>query len=104
MTTQQTFPGTWAEWNVDQALTRLGKVRGRDFLFQPTLTGAMFFLPPDLAIEVRPIISDGRGRMRKAQLAGQGITLIFINEDRLHGDARQVVEAALGRRDESGGA
>ena len=104
MTTQATFPGTQAEWNLNQALTRLGKTAGRDFFFMPSVTGAMFFLPPDLALQVKSPVADGTGKVKKTQLAGQGITLIFIDENRLYGDARTVVESALARRDESGGA
>jgi hypothetical protein len=124
VTTQQTIvaPAEWLgslpEFIVFQALRRLGKQPGVDFIFQSSFFGGrlekggliidfLFLNPPDLAINVQgeffhqekgaPVIA--RDKMARAQLAGQGIRLIFIDEQDVLSDAEGVVRAALQYRD-----
>ncbi len=125
MTTQQLqqvplgWPGSLPEWIVFNTLqTRFDKQDGVDFTYQSPLLGGrlekggliidfMFFNPPDLAINVQGVffhLEQGAGviardRMARAQLAGQGITLIFIDEDDILSDPVRYVEAALQYRD-----
>jgi hypothetical protein len=126
MTTQATqqapadWPGSLPEYLCYQALIRLGKRDGLDFTFQSPLMGGrlqkggvvidfLFSDPPDLAINVQGVYYHygmgrevrGRDIIGREQLAMQGLTLIFIDEDDLIEDARYYVSQALEYRDHS---
>ena len=118
------LPATWEgsvpEYLTYQALQRAGKRPGFDFTYQsPLLGGRMqkggmiidfeFFDPPDLSINVQGVYyhyefgveTSARDKIARAQLAGEGITLIFIDEDDLLNDADYYVTEALRYRDHS---
>ncbi len=91
------FQGSLGEFVVYQELTRLGKKANSDFYYLP---GQGFALPPDLAIQVLATgsITSGQGILQRAQMAGAGITLIFLREDDLLRDAVHYVREALAYR------
>ena len=108
------FEGTLPELIVFQTLVRLGFEPGIDFSFQSPLFGGrlekggvvidfLFFNPPDLAINVQGtffheqqgVVTINRDRIARTQLAGQGITLIFIDEDDILNDPEAFVRDAL---------
>jgi hypothetical protein len=117
MTLQQTVPvgfeGSLPEFIVIQTLARLGFQNGVDYVYQSSFFGGrldrgglvidfIFTNPPDLAINVQGeffhqeqgSVVIARDRMARAQLAGQGITLIFIDaEDILEDPVRHVQDA-----------
>jgi len=114
------FGGSIPEFMVYQSLVRRGRVPGVDFIFQSPLMGGrlerggvvidfLFNDPPDLAINVQGTYyhyEQGTGvRVRdalgKAQLAGLGVTLIFIDEDDVQDDVDYFVREALQYRDHS---
>jgi hypothetical protein len=114
------WPGSLPEWQCYETLRRLGKVPGVDFTYQSPLLGGriakggviidfLFSDPPNLAINVQGIFFHyelgvgvrSRDLMARQQLAADGVTLIFIDEDDLAIDARFVVSEALGFRDHS---
>ena len=106
------WPGSLPEFLVFQELRRQGKREGIDFTYQAPFMGGrlirggvvvdfLFIDPPDLAINVQgdffhagasPLRND---KIARAQLAGQGITLIFIDESDILRDVRRFVRAAL---------
>ncbi|MAH47113.1 hypothetical protein CMI37_14900 [Candidatus Pacearchaeota archaeon] len=110
------WPGSLPEFLVFRELLRLGKRPDIDFTYQSAFQGGrlqkggmvvdfLFVDPPDLAINVQgdyyhagpaPLRND---RMARAQLAGQGVTLIFIDETDILRDARRFVRAALRYQD-----
>lgn len=111
---------TLPEWEVFQALIRAGKKPDIDFIFQSSLLGGrqtrgglvidfLFINPPDLAINVQGeffhqeqgAATIARDRMARAALAGQGITLIFIDADDANADPDAYVKDALRYRDNS---
>lgn len=111
------WPGPLTEWLVYAALLRLGKVPGLDFSYQSSMFGGRVergglvidFLFPDLGLAINPVgeywhrgaQSDAQDLMERAALAGQGITLIFIDEQDLYTDALFYVREALEFRDHS---
>lgn len=123
MTTQvQQVPEGWLgslpEWLVFQELTRRGLQEGLDFTYQSPLLGGrmerggliidfLFSNPPGLAIGVQGEYfhqqqgaqTIARDKMSRAQLAGQGITLIFIDAEDITRDVRFYVGAALNFQD-----
>lgn len=116
MTTQiaKDFLGTMAEALVFGELIRLRKRPGLDFTFQSSNMGGrvgkgglsidfLFADPPFLAMNVRSPDSSGQRSdiMTKAQLASEGITLIFLDEDMIEQDVQYVVGEALRYRDVS---
>jgi len=124
MTTQQAkVPDTWrgsnAAYVAFEALMRAGKEPGRDFSYQPRTQGRRmesgvevdfsFSNPPDLAMQVQEsfyshhsgVETRGTDVLAKAQLAGQGITLIMLEYDKLIQDPDWVVGEALQYRDHS---
>ena len=126
MTTQPQVqvPSNWEgsvpEYVAYQAFTRLGKIPGEDFSYQSPLLGGrldkggfiidfMFTDPPDLAINVQGVYyhyefgveAKARDVMAKASLAGQNITLVFIDDDDLMRDPRYYCREALNYRDHS---
>ena len=117
---EETFPGTRPEFLAFRALVRLGKIPEIDFTFQSSLFGGrmqrggliidfLFSNPPDLAISVLGSYfhyvlgggTQGRDLMTRAILAGEGITLIFVDDIDLEADAEGVISDALRFRDNS---
>ena len=118
MTTQeisvpQGWPGSNAAYLAYLALVGAGKVPGRDFTYQPKTQGGrlelgkqvdfVFNNPPDLAMQVQEsfyehhdgVETRGTDVLTKAQLAGEGISLILLEHDKLVQDADGVIEKAL---------
>lgn len=111
---------TLPEWNVYLALTRVGKIPDVDFSFQSPLFGGrherggliidfLFFNPPDLAINVQGeffhqelgVAVIARDKLARAALAGQGVTLIFIDAEDANSEPDAMVADALRYRDNS---
>jgi very-short-patch-repair endonuclease len=110
----QGFEGSVPEYIVLQTLIRLGLKPGVDFVYQSPMLGGrierggvvidfLFNNPPDLAINVQGtyyhqeqgIEVIARDRMARAMLAGQGITLVFIDEDDIMREPDRLVRDAL---------
>lgn len=123
-TAQLQSPANWLgsvpEWLVYTVLIRLGLEPGVDFTYQSAFFGGrlekggividfLFSNPPDLAINVNGIYyhynqgvtTQARDIIARQQLVGEGITLIFIDEDDLERDARFFVSEALKFQDHS---
>ena len=126
MTTQQPlekpadWPGSLPEYLVNEALIKLGKEPDVDFFYQSPFAGGrmqrgglvldfIFVNPPDLAINVQgeyyhyEMGADTKARdlLARAMLAGDGITLIFLDESDVHQDAVGYTRDALRYRDRS---
>ena len=127
MTTQATLttpPDSWIgskpEWMFYASLLELGYQPGEDFTYQSPLMGGrldkggliidfMFYNPPDLAVNVQGVYyhyelgaeTKARDLFARQALAGQGITLIFVDEDDLIDDAKAIVGDALAGIDRS---
>ena len=126
MTTQAQVqvPGNWLgsvpEYIAYSTFIELGKEPGMDFTYQsPEMGGRMdkggfvldfiFRDPPDLAVNVQGVYYHyefgvevkARDLMARASLAGQNITLIFIDDDDLTADPRYYCREALRYRDHS---
>jgi hypothetical protein len=116
----QGWTGSVPEWLTYQSLQKAGKIPGQDFTYQSPLLGGRiqkggvvidfdFNNPPDLAINVQGVYfhyqfgveTSARDRMARAQLAGEGKQLIFIDEDDLYNDTDYYVLEALRYRDHS---
>ena len=114
------WEGSKPEWLCYTTLIDLGKDPEIDFSYQSPLSGGrmdkgglvvdfVFANPPDLAINVQGVYyhyefgieTKARDLMARAQLAGQGMTLVFLDDDDLLRDARWHVEEALKYRDHS---
>ena len=106
--------GSKPEWMFFSSLIDLGYQPEEDFTYQSPLMGGrldkggliidfLFFNPPNLAVNVQGVYyhyemgADNRARdiMARQSLAGQGITLIFVDEDDLEQDPKGVTESAL---------
>ena len=125
MTTQITqvpdgFLGSIPEFIVFDTLVKIGKIPNVDFTFQSPLSGGrlerggviidfLFTNPPDLAINVQGLFFHyeqgtavrARDEIARANLAGFGIDLIFIDEDHVNEDPFFYVREALRRVDHS---
>ena len=126
MTTQAQpqVPSNWEgsvpEYIAYQSFIELGREPGRDFTYQSPLLGGrmdtggvvldfLFADPPDLAVNVQGVYyhyefgveSRARDTMARASLAGQNITLIFIDDDDLMRDPRFYCREALNYKDHS---
>ena len=116
----QGWTGSVPEWLTYESLQKAGKIPGQDFTYQSPLLGGRiqkggvvivfdFSNPPDLAINVQGVYfqyqfgveTSARDRMARAQLAGEGKQLIFIDEDDLYNDTDYYVLEALRYRDHS---
>jgi hypothetical protein len=116
----QGWTGSVPEWLTYESLQKAGKIPGQDFTYQSPLLGGRiqkggvvidfdFNNPPDLAINVQGVYfhyqfgveTSARDRMARAQLAGEGKQLIFIDEDDLYNDTDYYVLEALRYRDHS---
>jgi len=101
-------------------LERIGRRPGVDFTFQSAFAGGrvdkggiiidfLFRNPPDLAINIQGIFFHyeqggavrARDVMARQQLAGQAITLIFIDEDHIMENPEYYLREALRYRDHS---
>ena len=125
MTTQQVqVPSNWEgsvpEYVAYRTFVELGREPGQDFTYQSPLMGGrldkggfvldfMFTDPPDLAINVQGVYyqyefvveAKARDVMARASLAGQNITLVFIDDVDLMSDPRYYCREALNYRDHS---
>ena len=116
----QGWTGSVPEWLTYESLQKAGKIPGQDFTYQSPLLGGRiqkggvvidfdFSNPPDIAINVQGVYfhyqfgveTSARDRMARAQLAGEGKQLIFIDEDDLLEDPDYYVLEALRYRDHS---
>ena len=120
LTPPETWPGSRPEWMFYASLLQLGYQPGDDFIYQSPLLGGrldkggwiidfVFDNPPNLAVNIQGIYyhyelgADNRARdiLARESLAGQGITLIFVDEDDLEQDPVGVTREALQFRDSS---
>ena len=127
MTTPQTLPevpqsweGSVPEFIAYQTIIQLGRRPDFDFTYQSPLMGGrmdkggfvidfLFDDPPDLAVNVQGVYyhyefgveAKARDVMARSSLAGQNITLVFIDDDDLMRDPRFYCEEALRYRDHS---
>ena len=125
MTTQQVqVPSNWEgsvpEYVAYSTFVEMGKEPGQDFTYQSPLMGGrmdkggfvidfLFDDPPDLAVNVQGVYyhyefgveAKARDVMARSSLAGQNITLIFIDDDDLMRDPRFYCQEALRYRDHS---
>jgi hypothetical protein len=109
MTTQQaTVPDTWKGSDVAyvayEALIRAGKEPGRDFSYQSRTQGRRL----ESSLEVESLYSHpggietrGTDVLARAQLAGQGVTLIMLSHEKLQQDPDWLISEALQYRDHS---
>ena len=114
------WEGSIPEYITYQTFVELGKEPGLDFTYQSPLMGGrmdkggfvldfIFTDPPDLAVNVQGVYyhyefgveTKARDIMARASLAGQNMTLIFIDEDDLMEDPRYYCREALRYRDHS---
>ena len=121
---QQQVPSNWEgslpEYIAYQTFIELGLEPGVDFTYQSPLLGGrmekggfvldfLFNEPPDLAVNVQGVYyhyelgveAKARDVMARASLAGQNITLVFIDDDDLMQDPRFYCREALNYRDHS---
>ena len=124
VTEQVQVPNNWEgsvpEYVAYSTFIELGREPGQDFTYQSPLMGGrldkggfvidfMFTDPPDLAINVQGVYYHyefgvevkARDVIARASLAGQNITLIFIDDDDLMSDPRYYCREALLYRDHS---
>ena len=114
------WEGSLPEYVAYQTFIELGLQPGQDFTYQSPLMGGrldkggvvidfMFSEPPDLAVNVQGVYyhyefgveSKARDMMARASLAGQNITLIFIDDDDLMKDRMYYCREALNYQDHS---
>ena len=114
------WPGSIPEYIAYQTFIELGLEPGEDFTYQSPLMGGrmdkggvildfLFTNPPDLAVNVQGVYyhyefgveAKARDVMARASLAGQNITLVFIDDDDLMSDPRYYCREALAYRDHS---
>ena len=113
MVVPQGWPGSEAAWIVYKTITSLGKEPVKDFTYRPRTEGDdadfMFSSPPNLALRVQESFYDhhsgvetrGTDIMKKAQMAGEGINLIFLSHAMLQDDPEWLITEALQYRDHS---
>ena len=114
------WAGSKPEWAFYSSLIELGYEPDEDFSYQSPLMGGrldkggtiidfLFYNPPDLAVNVQGVYyhyelgAETRARdiFARQSLAGQGITLIFVDEDDLEQDRIGTTRNALAFRDTS---
>ena len=114
------WTGSLPEWQFYASLLDLGYQPNEDFTYQSPLMGGrldkggliidfLFDNPPNLAVNVQGVYyhyelgADTRARdiFARESLAGQGITLIFVDEDYLAQDPLGTTREALQFRDSS---
>ena len=127
MTTQAQVqvPSNWGgslpEYVAYTTFMELGKRPGEDFFYQsPAMGGRMtkggiiidflFNSPPDLAVNIQGVYyhyvafgveTKARDTLARAALAGDGIMLIFVDDDMLLEDPKYYCREALQYRDHS---
>ena len=126
MTTQADIqvPADWVgsipEYVAYQTFIKLGLEPGQDFTYQSPLMGGrldkggfvidfLFTEPPDLAVNVQGVYyhyefgveAKARDLMARSALAGQNITLVFIDDDDLLSDPTYYCRKALNYQDHS---
>lgn len=124
MVQQVQVPSNWEgslpEYVAYQTFIELGLQPGQDFTYQSPLMGGrldkggviidfMFSEPPDLAVNVQGVYyhyefgveAKARDIMARASLAGQNITLVFIDDDDLMRDRMYYCREALNYQDHS---
>ena len=117
-------PSSWTgsipEYVAYQTFIELGLQPGEDFTYQSPLLGGrmdkggvvldfLFTNPPDLAVHVQGVYyhyefgveAQARDVMARTSMAGQNLTLIFIDDDDLIRDPRYYCREALNYRDHS---
>ena len=121
MVTPANWEGSLPELLVFNELRRRGLEPNLDFTYQSSLFGGrqqrggydvdfLFSNPPNLAIEVQGLyfhyelggadqIADDK--LKRATLAGEGITVIFVDEDDVLSDVRGIIGDALNFIDRS---
>ena len=114
------WTGSLPEWQFHASLLELGYQPNEDFTYQSPLMGGrldkgglvidfLFDNPPNLAVNVQGVYyhyelgADTRARdiFARESLAGQGITLIFVDDDYLAQDPLGTTREALQFRDSS---
>ena len=114
------WEGSLPEWLFYSSLVSLGYREDEDFTYQSPLAGGrldkggaiidfLFYNPPNLAVNVQGTYyhyelgaeTKARDIMVREALAGQGINLIFVDEDDLLQDPVGVTRLALNYRDVS---
>jgi hypothetical protein len=114
------WPGSVPEYIAYQTFIGLGLEPGEDFTYQSPFMGGrmdkggvvidfLFSNPPDLAVNVQGVYyhyefgveAKARDVMARASLAGQNITLIFIDDDDLMKDPTYYCREALNYQDHS---
>ena len=126
MTTQADIqiPASWQgsvpEYVAYQTFIKLGLEPGQDFTYQSPLMGGrldkggfvidfLFTMPPDLAVNVQGVYyhyefgveAMARDVIARSALAGQNITLVFIDDDDLLSDPTYYCREALNYQDHS---
>ena len=116
----QDWEGSVPEYIAYKTFEEIGLEAGQDFNYQSPLMGGrmdkggfvldfMFSNPPDLAVNVQGVYyhyefgveAKARDVMARAALAGQNITLVFIDDDDLMRDPEYYCREALNYRDHS---
>ena len=117
----ENWEGSGPEYIAYQTFVQLGLEPDKDFVYQSPLMGGrmdkggfvidfLFIEPPDLAVNVQGVyyhyeqngvVTKGRDTMARASLAGDNITLIFIDDDDLLSDPTYYCREALIYRDHS---
>ena len=114
------WPGSVPEYVAYQAFIKLGLEPGQDFTYQSPLMGGrldkggfvidfLFTMPPDLAVNVQGVYyhyefgveAKARDLIARSALAGQNITLVFIDDDDLLRDAEFYCREGLNYQDHS---
>ena len=114
------WEGSIPEYVAYATFIELGLEPGVDFSYQSPLMGGrmdkggavidfLFSNPPNLAVNVQGVYyhyelgaeTKARDIFARESLAGQGITLIFVDEDDLEQDAIGITRDALAFRDKS---
>ena len=114
------WPGSVPEYIAYRTFIELGLEHGEDFTYQSPLMGGrmdkggvvldfLFTNPPDLAVNVQGVYyhyefgveAKARDVMARASLAGQNLTLVFIDDDDLMADPTYYCREALAYRDHS---
>ena len=114
------WPGSVPEYIAYWTFISLRKSPDEDFTYQsPQMGGRLdkggsvldfvFYDPPDLSVNIQGVYYhyefglevQGRDIMVRSQMAGQGMTLIFIDDDDLYIDPEYYCREALMYRDHS---
>ena len=114
------WQGSLPEYIAYTTFESFGLVPGEDFTYQSKMMGGRmnkgglvldfdFTNPPDLAVNIQGVYyhyefgveTRGRDVIARQQVAGQGVTLIFIDEDDILTDAEYYCREALRYRDHS---